>query len=89
VEPLERFVQGRTDITQEIRVNHYKTASFVLIYSCLGQSCLVIYIYTELSSGSIQPPILEPVVPTTTFLTETTNYCYKVMSFGLKNVGTT
>jgi len=44
-------------------VNQYKSASFVLIYSCLGQSCLVISIYTELSSDSIQAPLLEPAVP--------------------------
>jgi len=37
-------------------VNQHKTASSVLIYYSLGQSCLVISIYMELNSGSIQPP---------------------------------
>jgi len=41
-------------------VNQYKTA-----YYCLGQSYLVVFVYSQLSSGSIQPtPLLELAVPT-------------------------
>jgi len=41
VKPLERFVQGRTGVTQEIWVNQYKSASSAVIYSYLWWSCLV------------------------------------------------
>jgi len=49
---------------QEIRVNQYKTASSMFIYSCIGWSCVVVFVYSELSLGSIQPLLLEPAVPT-------------------------
>jgi len=42
-------------------VNQYKTALSVLIFFL---PWLVVSIYSELSSGSIQPPLLEPAVPT-------------------------
>jgi len=53
---LNGLFKRELDIAQEIRVNQYKTASSMLIYSCLGRSCLVVFVYSELSSGSIQPP---------------------------------
>jgi len=61
---LNGLFKGELDVAQEIRVNQYKTASSMLIYSCFGQSFLVIFIYTKLSSDSIQLPLLEPAVPT-------------------------
>jgi len=48
---LNGLFSRELDVAQEIRVNQYKTASFVLIYSCL-----VIFVYSKLNSGSIQPP---------------------------------
>ena len=53
------------NIAQEIRVNQYKNILSVLIYSCLWWSCLVVFVYSELSSASIQSLLLlDPIVPT-------------------------
>jgi len=51
--------------------------------SLAGMSFLYAY------SGYNQIQMYKPDIPKTTFTTEMTNYCYKVMPFGLKNVGTT
>jgi len=36
-------------------------------------------------SGYNQIPMYNDDIPKTTFTTETSNFCYRVMSFGLKN----
>ena len=61
---LNDLFKGELDVAQEIRVNQYETALSVLIYYCLRQSWSVVFLYSQLSSGFIQPPLLEPVVPT-------------------------
>jgi len=40
-------------------------------------------------SGYNQIQMYEPNIPKTAFTTDVANYCYKVMPFGLKNVGAT
>ena len=45
--------------------------------------------FMDAYSGSNQIPMYEPNKEHTSFITDRGLYCYKVMSFGLKNVGTT
>jgi len=40
---LNDLFKGELDVSQEIRVNQYNTASLVLIYSCFGWYCLVVF----------------------------------------------
>jgi len=39
----------------------------MFIYYCLGKSCLVVFVYNKLSSGSVQPPLLESALRTSNF----------------------
>jgi len=56
-------------------VNQYKIVSSILIYSCLGLFCLVVFVYNKLSSNYIQPlPFLESIVPTGSLLTDVVSY---------------
>jgi len=45
--------------------------------------------FLDAYSGYNQIQMYEPDISKTTFTTDTANYCYKVMPFGLKNVGAT
>ena len=45
--------------------------------------------FLDAYSGYNQIQMYEPDVPKTAFTTDTANYCYKVMPFGLKNAGAT
>ena len=45
--------------------------------------------FLDAYSGYNQIQMYGPDIPNTTFMTDTSNYCYKVMPFGLKNVGAT
>jgi len=45
--------------------------------------------FLDAYSGYNQIQMYEPDIPKTAFTTDTANYCYKVMSFGLKNAGAT
>jgi len=48
---------GELDVAQEIRVNQYKNC---FIYAYIFLPWLVVSIYSELSSGFIQPPPPSP-----------------------------
>ena len=45
--------------------------------------------FLDAYSGYNQIQMYGPDIPKTTFITNTANYCYKVMPFGLKIVGAT
>ena len=45
--------------------------------------------FLDAYSGYNQIQMYEPNIPKTAFTTDTANYCYKVMPFGLKNAGAT
>ena len=45
--------------------------------------------FLDAYSGYNQRQMYEPDIPKTAFTTDTANYCYKVMPFGLQNVGAT
>jgi len=45
--------------------------------------------FLDVFLGYNQIPMYEPDVDKTTFIMKTANYCYRVMSFGLKNTGAT
>ena len=45
--------------------------------------------FLDAYSGHNQIQMYELDIPKTTFTTDTANYCYKVMPFGLKNAGET
>jgi len=65
---------GELDVAQEIRVNQYKNC---FIYAYIFLPWLVVSIYSELSSGFIQPPpppLLGPTVVPTLLLALTNIY---------------
>jgi len=54
-----------------------------------GASGQEIMSFLDAYSGYNQIQMYEPNIPKTAFTTDTANYCYKVMPFGLKNAGAT
>ena len=54
-----------------------------------GASGQEIMSFLDAYSGYNQIQMYEPDIPKTAFTTNTANYCYKVMPFGLKNAGAT
>jgi len=57
-----------------------------LVDGAFGQEMMS---FLDAYSGYNQIQMYEPDVPKTAFTTDTANYCYKVMPFGLKNAGAT
>jgi len=54
-----------------------------------GTSGQTMMSFLDAYSGYNRIQMYKPDIPKTTFTTKMTNYCYKVMPFGLKNVRTT
>ncbi|XP_014499249.1 uncharacterized protein LOC106760312 [Vigna radiata var. radiata] len=76
-----------TDLNKACPKDNYPLHSIDrLVYGASGRMVLS---FLDAYSGYNQIPMYAPNQSHTTFITEQANYCYEVMSFGLKNAGAT
>ena len=82
-----RMCTDYTDLNKACPKDSYPLPSIDrLVDGASGQEMMS---FLNAYSNYNQIQMYRPNIPKTVFTTDTTNYCYKVMSFGLKNAGAT